>query len=51
MWERPPSFGGLRYPTTRSLEFSDLKEHDGMKGDRRSIKYTGARPFRALGQY
>jgi len=33
---------------TSSLEFSDLKECDGLWGDRRSIKYTGAKPFRAL---
>jgi len=33
---------------TRILEFSDLKERNGFWGDRRSIKYTGAKPFRAL---
>jgi len=33
---------------SRSLEFSDLKECDGLEGDRRSIKNKGAKPVWAL---
>jgi len=29
-------------------EFCDLKECGGLKGDKGSVKYTGAKPFRAL---
>lgn len=44
-----PSFIDLdMLGTTRSPEFCNLKECDGLQGDRRVVKYTGDKPFRTV---
>ncbi len=34
--------------TTKSPEFCDLRERDGLWRDRRLVRYAGAKPLRAL---
>ncbi len=44
----PPLVDFAILGTTKSPEFCDLREHDGLKRDRRLVRYAGAKPFRAL---
>ncbi len=44
----PPLVDFAILGTTKSPEFCDLRERDGLERDRRLVRYAGAKPFRSL---